>query len=120
MVVSNDPAMTRLVQHMIQMEGRHTVEMVYDVETAAQMLSGASYQFLIYDTDKPADTGKLQRLVRISRSQSKYCTKTLAITNYDPYDVEYKVFDEAFDGCLSKPFTKCQLMRAMALLTVGF
>lgn len=111
LLVEDDEVNSRLIKVML--EGNFDITWAFDSSEALSLANSFTYDIILMDINLKGELNGVETTREIRKLQQYKETPIIAVTAYALYDEREKILNSGFNGYLSKPFKKDDLIRTL-------
>ncbi|MEJ5261956.1 MAG: ATP-binding protein [Ignavibacterium sp.] len=111
LLVEDDEINSRLIK--IMLEGNFDITWAFDSSEALSLLKSFSYDIILMDINLKGELNGIETTREIRKMQQYKDVPVIAVTAYAMHDEREKILKSGFNGYLSKPFKKDDLLKTL-------
>ena len=111
LLVEDDEINSRLIK--IMLEGNFDITWAFDSSEALSLVKSFSYDIILMDINLKGELNGIETTREIKKLQQYKEVPVIAVTAYAMHDEREKILNSGFNGYLSKPFKKDDLLKTL-------
>lgn len=111
LLVEDDEINSRLIK--IMLEGNFDITWAFDSSEALSLVKSFSYDIILMDINLKGELNGIETTREIKKLQQYKEVPVIAVTAYAMHDEREKTLNSGFNGYLSKPFKKDDLLKTL-------
>uniref|UniRef100_A0A832DM66 histidine kinase n=1 Tax=Ignavibacterium album TaxID=591197 RepID=A0A832DM66_9BACT len=111
LLVEDDEINSRLIK--IMLEGNFDITWAFDSSEALSLVKSFSYDIILMDINLKGELNGIETTREIRKLQQYKEIPVIAVTAYAMHDEREKILNSGFNGYLSKPFKKDDLLKTL-------